>query len=96
MKGLADPVWTAIGVRSVLHCLRAVIALSIAIATWLAMALRWAVAPARHGAIPRIRVADKMLAGVTCIRLHASVVACHNDKEGADELQGPACYPLLA
>ncbi len=43
----------------------------------------WAAAAARHGAIPGVRVADKTLDGVTCIRLDASVVACHSDKEGA-------------
>jgi Transposase DDE domain group 1 len=44
----------------------------------------WAAAAARHGALPGIRVADKTLGGVTCIRLDASVVACHSDKEGAE------------
>ncbi len=44
----------------------------------------WAAAAARHGAIPGIRVADKTLEGVTCIRLDATVVACHSDKEGAE------------
>ena len=44
----------------------------------------WAGIGARHGALPCIRVADKMLDGVTCIRLDASVVACHSDKEGAE------------
>ena len=41
----------------------------------------WAAAAARHGALPGIRVADKTLDGVTCIRLDASVVTCHSDKE---------------
>jgi hypothetical protein len=44
----------------------------------------WAAAAARHGALPGIRVAGKMLEGVTCIRLDASVVTCHSDKEGAE------------
>jgi Transposase DDE domain group 1 len=44
----------------------------------------WAGIEARHGALPGIRVADKMLDGVTCIRLDASVVTCHSDKEGAE------------
>jgi hypothetical protein len=44
----------------------------------------WAAAVARHGALPGIRIADKTLDGVTCIRLDASVVACHSDKEGAE------------
>ena len=38
----------------------------------------WAQIEARHGAIPGVRVADKMLNGVTCIRLDASVVTCHS------------------
>jgi hypothetical protein len=32
----------------------------------------------RHGAIPGVRVADKVLGGVICIRLDASVVTCHS------------------
>jgi hypothetical protein len=43
----------------------------------------WAQIAARHGALPGIRIADKVLDGVTCIRLDASVVTCHSDKEGA-------------
>ena len=42
----------------------------------------WAAAAARHGALPGIRFADKMLAGVTCIRLDASVVTCHSPALG--------------
>jgi len=57
----------------------------------------WAAAAARHGAFPGIRVADKMLEGVTCIRLDASVVACHSDKEGAEpNFKGFGLHPLLA
>lgn len=44
----------------------------------------WAGIAARHGALPGIRIADKTLDGVTCIRLDASVVTCHSDKEGAE------------
>ncbi len=44
----------------------------------------WAQIVARHGALPGIRIADKMLEGVTCIRLDASVVTCHSGKEGAE------------
>jgi hypothetical protein len=37
----------------------------------------WAGIEARHGALPGIRVADRMLAGVTCIRLDATLItAC--------------------
>jgi hypothetical protein len=38
----------------------------------------WAGIEARHGALPGIRVADKVLAGVTCLRLDASVVTAHS------------------
>ena len=44
----------------------------------------WAAIVARHGAIPGVRVADKVLEGVICIRLDASVVTCHSEKEGAE------------
>ena len=57
----------------------------------------WAAAAARHGAIPGVRVAGKTLNGVTCIRLDASVVACHSDKEGAEpNYKGFGHHPLLA
>jgi hypothetical protein len=56
----------------------------------------WAAAAARHGALPGIRVADKMLDGVTCIRLDASVVTCHSGKEGAEpNFKGFGLHPLL-
>jgi hypothetical protein len=42
----------------------------------------WAGIEARHGALPGIRVADKVLEGVTCLRLDASVVACHSPALG--------------
>jgi len=57
----------------------------------------WAAAAARHGALPGIRVAGKTLDGVTCIRLDASVVACHSDKEGAEpNFKELGLHPLLA
>jgi hypothetical protein len=57
----------------------------------------WAQVTARHGALPGVRVADKMLDGVTCIRLDASVVTCHSDKEGAEpNFKGFGYHPLLA
>ena len=57
----------------------------------------WAAATARHGAIPGVRVADKTLEGVTCIRLDASVIVCHSDKEGAEpNFKGFGLHPLLA
>lgn len=57
----------------------------------------WARATARHGAFPGIRIADKTLEGVTGIRLDASVVTCHSDKEGAEpNFKGFGLHPLLA
>jgi hypothetical protein len=57
----------------------------------------WSAAVARHGVLPGIRVADKTLDGVTCVRLDASVVACHSEKEGAEpNFKGFGLHPLLA
>ncbi len=36
----------------------------------------WAQGIARHGALPPVRVADRTLAGVACIRLDATVTPC--------------------
>ena len=44
----------------------------------------WAQAVARHGALPGVRLADKTLDGVTCIRLDATVTFAHSDKELAE------------
>jgi hypothetical protein len=38
----------------------------------------WAQVIARHGALPGIRLADKTLEGVTCIRLDATVTFAHS------------------
>jgi hypothetical protein len=55
----------------------------------------WAAIEARHGALPGVGVADKMLDGVTCLRLDASVVACHSDKAGAEpNFKGFGLHPL--
>jgi Transposase DDE domain group 1 len=57
----------------------------------------WAQTLNRHGALPGVRVADKVLDGVACIRLDASVVPCHSDKQGAEpNFQGFGYHPLLA
>jgi len=57
----------------------------------------WAAAAERHGALPGVRIADKVLAGVTCIRLDASVVTCHSDKELAEpNFKGFGYHPLMA
>jgi Transposase DDE domain group 1 len=57
----------------------------------------WAGIQARHGAIPGVRVADKVLGGVVCIRLDATVVSCHSDKQGAEpNYKGFGYHPLGA
>jgi hypothetical protein len=38
----------------------------------------WAQVTAPHGALPGVRLADKVLEGVTCIRLDATVVSAHS------------------
>ena len=55
----------------------------------------WAGIEARHGAIPGIAIADKTLEGVTGLRLDATVVACHSDKQGAEpNFKGFGLHPL--
>ena len=44
----------------------------------------WAQVAARHGALPGVRLADKTLDGVVCIRLDATVTFAHSDKELAE------------
>lgn len=57
----------------------------------------WAAVVARHGALPGVRVADKTLEGVTCIRLDATVTLAHSDKELAEpNFKGFGHHPLLA
>jgi hypothetical protein len=52
---------------------------------------------AAGAALPGVQVADKTLAGVTCIRLDASVVTAHSDKELAEpNFKGFGHHPLLA
>ena len=57
----------------------------------------WAQIAARHGALPGIRLADKTLDGVTCIRLDATVTIAHSGKELAEaNFKGYAitrCWP---
>jgi hypothetical protein len=55
----------------------------------------WAGIEARHGALPGVQVADRVLNGVTCLRLDATVVGCHSDKEGAEpNFKGFGLHPL--
>jgi hypothetical protein len=57
----------------------------------------WAQVTARHGALPGVRLADKVLDGVTCIRLDATVTVAHSDKELAEaNFKGFGHHPLLA
>jgi hypothetical protein len=44
----------------------------------------WAQVAARHGALPGVKLADKVLDGVTCIRLDATVTPAHSEKELAE------------
>ena len=56
----------------------------------------WAAIEARHGALPGVRIADKVLQGVTCIRLDATVTPAHSDKELAEpNFKGFGHHPLL-
>ena len=51
---------------------------------------------ARHGALPGVRIADRILPGVTCIRLDATVTPAHSDKELAEpNFKGFGHHPLL-
>ena len=56
----------------------------------------WAGIEARHGALPGVRIADKVLEGVTCIRLDATVTPAASDKELAEpNFKGFGHHPLL-
>ena len=56
----------------------------------------WAAIEARHGALPGVRIADKILQGVTCIRLDATVTPACSDKELAEpNFKGFGHHPLL-
>jgi len=48
----------------------------------------WAAGTARHGSLPGVAMADRVLEGVTCIRLDASVVPCHSQGRRRAEFQG--------
>ena len=56
----------------------------------------WAQVTARHGALPGVRLADKTLDGVICIRLDATVTFAHSDKELAEaNFKGYGHHPLI-
>ena len=57
----------------------------------------WKQGIARHGALPPVRVADRRLEGVTCVRLDATVVTAHSDKELAEpNFKGYGHHPIIA
>ena len=57
----------------------------------------WPQVIARHGQLPPVQVADRRLEGVTCIRLDATVVPAHSDKEQAQpNFKGFGHHPVLA
>ena len=52
---------------------------------------------AQDGPLPLVRIADRVLKDVTCIRLDATVVPAHSDKELAEaDFKGYGHHPLLA
>ena len=57
----------------------------------------WAHGIGRHGGLPPVRVADRRLEGVACIRLDATVVTAHSDKELAEpNFKGFGHHPIIA
>ena len=69
----------------------------LAVAVSAARRFAWSQVVARHGRLPGVRVADKVLAGVTCIRIDATVTFAHSDKELAEaDFKGFGHHPLLA
>jgi predicted transcriptional regulator len=57
----------------------------------------WSQVIARHGQLPPVQVADRQLAGIICIRLDATVVFAHSEKEQAQpDFKGFGHHPILA
>jgi hypothetical protein len=57
----------------------------------------WSQIIARHGELPPVQVADRHLKGIACIRLDATVVHAHSDKELAEpNFKGFGHHPILA
>jgi hypothetical protein len=57
----------------------------------------WEGIVARHGTMPGVRIADRVLGDVICIRLDATVTPACSDKEGAEpNFKGFGHHPLLA
>lgn len=54
-------------------------------------------AGACHGGLPGVRIVDKVLEAVICIRLDATVTAAHSEKELAQpNFTGFGHHPLLS
>jgi nucleotide-binding universal stress UspA family protein len=57
----------------------------------------WGQVVTRHGALPGVRIADKTLHEVTCVRIDATVTDAHSDKEWAEpNFKGFGHHPLQA
>jgi hypothetical protein len=57
----------------------------------------WTQGTERHGRLPPVLIADRKLEGVTCIRLDATVVTAHSDKELAEpDFKGYGHHPIIA
>ncbi len=57
----------------------------------------WAGITARHGKMPGVRIADRVLEKVTCVRLDATITPAHSDKELAEpNFKGFGHHPLLS
>jgi hypothetical protein len=57
----------------------------------------WNLVQARHGALPPVKLADRQVAGITCVRIDATVCPVHSDKEGAAaNFKGFGLHPLLS
>jgi len=56
----------------------------------------WTQVVARHGALPGVRLADRVLDGVVCIRLDATVTVAHSGKQLAGgNFKGYGHHPLI-
>src|SRR5689334_22765509 len=68
----------------------------ITVAVSMARRHAWMQVVARHGALPGVRLADKILDGVVCIRLDATVTVAHSDKQLAEgNFKGYGHHPLI-
>jgi hypothetical protein len=57
----------------------------------------WRLIEDRHGSLPAVRISDRQVAGMTCIRIDATVVFAHSDKQAAAaNFKGFGHHPLLS